>query len=368
MKIKRIRIFRKSLPIPGGKVTIGQATLSELETTLVQITAENGVIGWGETCPVGPVYGPSHALGARAALTEMSPGLIGAQLQPGLLHRKMNSLLNGHNYAKAAVDIAAHDAIGKATNTRVADLLGGAATERVPFYYFIGICTPDDAVRLANDAQERGYVRIQTKIGGRPIEQDIEVIRKVGEVLRPGMRWAVDGNRGLTVRDALFLSAQCRDLPFVLEQPCNTLEELRSLRSRAQHPIYMDESGVDLSTVLHAVGDNLIDGFGMKVTRIGGLKPMATFRDICEARSLPHTSDDAWGGDIIGAACVHLGATVNPKLFEGCSWVNTITDEGHYDPKNPLEVIDGHLALSSRPGLGMDIDDQLFGAAIAEFG
>ena len=122
MKIKRIRIFRKSLPIPGGKVTIGQATLSELETTLVQITAENGVIGWGETCPVGPVYGPSHALGARAALTEMSPGLIGAQLQPGLLHRKMNSLLNGHNYAKAAVDIAAHDAIGG----RVANTSGGS--------------------------------------------------------------------------------------------------------------------------------------------------------------------------------------------------------------------------------------------------
>ena len=56
--------------------------------------------------------------------------------------------------------------------------------------------------------------------------------------------------------------------------------------------------------MLRIVGDGLCDGFGLKVTRLGGLHAMATVRDICEARSMPHTCDDAWGGDIIAAACV----------------------------------------------------------------
>ena len=38
--------------------------------------------------------------------------------------------------------------------------------------------------------------------------------------------------------------------------------------------------------------------------------PMRAVRDICEARALPHTCDDSWGGDIIAAECVHVGATV----------------------------------------------------------
>ncbi|WP_026187623.1 mandelate racemase/muconate lactonizing enzyme family protein [Ensifer sp. BR816] len=367
MKIKRIRVFKKSLPVPEGKVTVGQATLSELDSTIVQVISDSGGIGWGETCPIGPTYAPSHTLGARAAIMEMGPNLIGAHVNPVLLHRKMNSLLNGHSYAKAAFDIAAHDLLGKSTGMRVADLLGGAATERVPFYFFVGVGDADEVVRSVNEAQAGGYVRIQTKIGGRPVEQDIEVIRKVGEVLKKGVRWAVDGNRSLTMRDALFLSQQCSDLPFVLEQPCNTLEEIAALRSRVQHPIYIDESGVDLNTVVQAIGTGLCDGFGMKVTRIGGLKPMATFRDICEARSLPHTSDDSWGGDITGAACIHLGATVRPNLFEGCSWVNKISDESHYDPKNPIRITDGHISLPTGPGLGLEVDEATFGAPIAEF-
>lgn len=367
MQIKRIRVFKKSLPIPGGKITIGQATLSELDSTIVQVVSDCGVIGWGETCPIGPTYAASHTLGARAAIMEMGPGLIDAPISPVLLHRKMNSLLNGHSYAKAAFDIAAHDLIGKRVGMRVADLLGGATTERVPFYYFIGVGSADDVVRSVKEAQAGGYVRIQTKIGGRPVDQDIEVIRKVGEVLKKGMRWAVDGNRSLTVRDAIFLSQECRGLPFVLEQPCNTLDEIAALRGRVQHPIYIDESGVDLATVIKAASNGLCDGFGMKVTRIGGLGPMSTFRDICESRSLPHTSDDSWGGDITGAACVHLGATVRPNLFEGCSWVNEISAQSHYDPTNALSIRDGHVSLPQGPGLGLNIDESGFGEPIAEF-
>lgn len=95
-----------------------------------------GIDGWGETCPVGPTHQPEHAGGARAALMEMAPGLIGRDPTRILtLHRTMDSLVAGHHYAKAAIDIAAYDITGKKLGLRVADLLGGAATERVTSYY-----------------------------------------------------------------------------------------------------------------------------------------------------------------------------------------------------------------------------------------
>ena len=100
-----------------------------LDSTIVQVISDTGVTGWGETCPVGPLYQPEHALGARAALNQMGPGLVGEPITgPRAVHRRMDGLLNGHNYAKAAVDIAVYDLIGKAHGMRVCDLLGGAVT------------------------------------------------------------------------------------------------------------------------------------------------------------------------------------------------------------------------------------------------
>ncbi|GIT01254.1 MAG: hypothetical protein CM1200mP26_29660 [Acidimicrobiales bacterium] len=71
-------------------------------------------------------YQPQHALGARAALAELAPHLVG--LDPtavGRVGAVMDAALMGHRYAKAAVDVACWDATGKAYGVRVCDLLGG---------------------------------------------------------------------------------------------------------------------------------------------------------------------------------------------------------------------------------------------------
>ena len=102
---------------------------------------------------------------------------------------------------------------------------------------------------------------------------DIETIRKVWPVIATsGMRMAVDANRGWTTRDALRVSRECPEIPFIMEQPCNTVEDLRKIRPQVAHGIYMDENSIDLNTVISAAGTGLVDGFGMKITRIGGLQ------------------------------------------------------------------------------------------------
>ena len=92
----------------------------------------------------------------------------------------------------------------------------------MPSYYATGIGASDEVARIAAEKRGEGYPRIQVKVGNRPVELDIETIRKVWEVLRgTGVRLAMDGDRSLNTRDAIRISRECPDIPFILEQPCS---------------------------------------------------------------------------------------------------------------------------------------------------
>ena len=347
---------------------MSSSDVKQLDSTIVEIVSDDGISGWGETCPIGPVYQPHHMLGARAALAEVAPKLIGIEIASmHALWKCMDESLNGHGYAKAAVDIAAFDLLGKQLGIPVSTLLGGALTSRVPSYYSVTIHDPDETARIAKEKVKQGYKRLQIKLGGRPVEEDIESVRKVWEAVGYDARLAADGNRGFTIVHAMALDRQCANVPFILEQPCNTMAEVAALKGRLVHPVYLDENTEDLNAVLTAIGDGISDGFGFKVTRLGGLSKIAIARDMCALRSLPHTCDDAWGGDIIAAACVHIGSTVDPRRFEG-AWIAQEYLEGHYDSENPIDIEDGHIRVPTGPGLGVNPDPGMFGVPIAVYG
>jgi len=367
MKIASVHIYTHELPVLDGPYTMANQVVYSLTTTLVKLVGDNGLFGWGETCPVGPTYSESHSRGAAAALTEMAKGLVGTEVLPVPLHRRMDGLLKGHNYAKAAIDIALHDLLGKHLGLSVSDLLGGALADRLPSYSVVGISDPDESARLAVDKRDQGYPRLQIKVGGRPIEEDIAAVQKVWEAVGSSrIKLAVDANRGLNTRDALRLCRECANVPFILEQPCNTIEDFQKIRSQISHAMYMDESRTSINTAITAAGTGLVDGFGMKVTALGGLHPMRAFRDICAARNLPHTCDDAWGGDLIAAACTHIGATVAPELLEGV-WIAAPMIDGHYDEKNGIRVEGGHIKRPQGVGLGVVPEESIFGEPVASF-
>ena len=368
MRITEIHVYQHDLPVVGGPFRMASTTVSSLDTTIVEIVTDTGIKGYGETCPVGPVYQPQHARGARAALEEMCQALIGLNpLHTELVYHTMERSLNGSLYAKAAVDTACWDIAGKAFGVRVCDLLGGPFQESVPSYYSIGVMPPEQSARTAAEKIREGFGRLQLKVGGRPLEEDVSAVRKVCEVLEPGVTLAVDANRGWTLHQAQLVSLQLRDFPFVMEQPCSTFEEIRTLTGRIPHPTFMDEAAADLSAVIQAAGNRSAAGFALKCTRVGGISPMRTIRDVCRASRIPISCDDSWGGDIIAAACVHLGATVEPELFEG-TWIAQPYVGNHYDPKNGPEIKEGRIVVPEGPGLGINPAVSLWGAPVMTFG
>jgi L-alanine-DL-glutamate epimerase-like enolase superfamily enzyme len=365
MRIAAIHVYQRHLPVADGAYHMASASVTALDTTLVQIRTDTGLCGWGETCPLGPVYQPHHAKGARAALAELCPGLVGMDpLALESVRAAMDERLNGHEYAKAALDMALWDLAGRHYGARVCDLLGGARTERVPAYYATTVDTPQATARAAAAKADEGFSRLQIKVGGRAIATDIEALRAAHEAVGHRVRLAADANRGWTTGDAVLVSNACAALPMVLEQPCNTIDEITSIRGQLRHPIYLDESATDLPATLRAIGANSCDGLALKVTRAGGISVMRTLRDVCAARSLPHTCDDAWGGDLVAAACVHVAATVAPRRLEGV-WIAGPHIGEHYDPVNGIASRNGAIEVPRGPGLGIDIDPQMMGAPIA---
>ena len=75
MRISEVHVYQHDLPVADGSYRMASTEVTRLDTTIVEILTDTGIAGYGETCPVGPVYQPHHALGARAALEEIGPHL-----------------------------------------------------------------------------------------------------------------------------------------------------------------------------------------------------------------------------------------------------------------------------------------------------
>lgn len=94
------------------------------DATIVRITTDDGLEGWGESTPFGSTYIASHALGVRSGIAEIAPNLIG--LDPRRVDRindVMDGALVGHEHAKTALDVACWDVFGKSVGLPVCELL-----------------------------------------------------------------------------------------------------------------------------------------------------------------------------------------------------------------------------------------------------
>ena len=106
MKIAEVHIYQHELPVRNGPFVMAKALVDSLDTTIVKIVADNGLVGWGENlAPLALPTRPVTRAAPGAALCQIAPGLLGASaLTPLAIRRTMDEQLNGHRYAKAAIE------------------------------------------------------------------------------------------------------------------------------------------------------------------------------------------------------------------------------------------------------------------------
>jgi cis-L-3-hydroxyproline dehydratase len=361
MIITRVDVYGYDLTYVHGRyVMSGGRVIETLASTVVRVTTDAGVEGFGEVCPLGPAYLPAHVGGARAALHELAPAVIG--LDAGNLaavNRAMDRALMGHGYAKSAIDTACWDALGRSVGRPVCDLLGGRLTDSFPLYFAVPLASVEEMTEYVEARRAEGIHRFQLKIGADPYE-DAARTRSVVEATGPEDIVVADANGGWGVQDAVVAARAMEDLERVFfEQPCPTLEECLIVRERTTLPMVLDECIRDVHSLLRAHEAKALEAFNLKISKVGGLTKAKLMRDLAVELGLRVTIEDAWGGDLVTAAVSHVAASTPPETLFTVSFMNDWTNEhiaGH-EPRSEA----GFGSAPTGAGLGIDVDVEALG-------
>lgn len=352
MKITRLNVYQVNLPLKEGRYNWSNGNFVEVfDSTVLEILTDEGVTGYAECCPLGSAYLPSFAKGVRAGLAELAPHLIGQDpTNLSAINRTMDAALRGHPYAKAPVDIACWDLLGKVSGLPIYTLLGGAAQDDVVLYRAISQEDPDVMARKIEGYAAEGYTKFQLKVGGEA-NDDIERIDATRAVLKKTDQLVADANTGWTRHEAARVVNAVADLDVYIEQPCLTYEESLSIRRRTSLPFVMDEVIDTPNTLVKGISEDAMDAINLKISKVGGLTKARQMRDLCVAHGLPMTIEDTWGGDITTAAIAHL-ARSTPSEF-----TFSATDFNSYGTVTIAEGapsrINGRMTAADRPGLGI---------------
>lgn len=363
--ITRIDVFQVDLPYSGGTYHLSNGRkYTSFDATIVRITTQNGLEGWGESTPFGSTYVAAHALGVRAGIAEIAPKLIG--LDPRRVDRineAMDAALVGHEHAKSAIDIACWDVFGKSVGLPVCDLLGGRTDVKLPLISSIPVDEPEKMRKNVAEHRKKGYTGHSVKVSGEPVSDAARIQASLADK-QPGEFFLVDANGGMTVETALRLLRLLPDgLDFVFEAPCATWRENVSLRRRTNVPIHFDELATTDSSIIQLIADDAVEGIGMKISKNGGLTKCRRQRDICVAAGYTFSVQDTVGSDISFAAIVHIGQTVPKRnlrcILETRDMVTLKTADG------PFEIVEGRVTAPSLPGLGITPRLDVLGEPVA---
>jgi cis-L-3-hydroxyproline dehydratase len=346
--------------VHGTYVMSGGRRIEALESVVVRVTTDDGVAGFGEVCPLGPAYLPGHAEGAKAALRELAPALIGVDAcNLAEVGSALDRALMGHAYAKSAADIACWDVLGKTSGTSVSTLLGGRRQARFPLYVAVPLGPADAMASFVSDRRAEGVSRFQLKLGADPYE-DAERTRRVVETTGPGEIVVADANGGWRLQDAVVAARLLDGLERVFfEQPCPTLEECLVVRRRTTLPMVLDEVITDVQSLLRAHAAGAMEAINLKISKVGGLTKARLIRDLAQELGLRLTIEDTWGGDVTTAAISHLAASTSGAALFTVSFMNDWTNEhvAGYRPRSEA----GFGAAPAGPGLGIEVDVERLG-------
>jgi len=367
MKIQSIRAYRVDLPLHEGSYNwSGGKSVSVFDSTIVRVETDEGIVGHGEVCPLGPFYLPAYGPGARAGIAELGPHLLGEDpTELDRLNRLMDRALKGHPYVKSAIDMACWDILGQAAGMPVCRLLGGRYGDDFVLYRAISQRSPDEMAENVAGYRAEGYRRFQLKVGS-DVETDVARIRAVAAVLKPGDVLVGDANTGWLKHEAARVVRGVEDVDVYIEQPCSSYEDCLSIRRRTSHPFVLDESVDSLDVLLRGHADLAMDVVNIKISKFGGLTKARQARDLCVSLGIAMTIEDSWGGDVVTAAIAHLAHSTPPELLftstDFNSYVTVSTAEG------APQRTGGRMAASTEPGLGVAPKMGVLGKAVVEVG
>ncbi len=365
MKINKISLYTVLLDTWDGASRYNDQQLvhPRLESTVVCVETDSGLFGIGETCTPPPYYLPALSSGAINGIGYLAPLLLGQDpRQRGVIYSQMREALRGHAHAHSALDMALWDLYAKSLDMPLHDVWGGRISEDLPVLAMVSIGTPDETLSRMQAYREQGYDRFQIKIAIGSRQDDIEKIRAIMTDLRPGERAWFDVNRGWLVDEALYVLSSVADLGILIEQPCESYEECRTVSQRTGVAMMLDEVLDGPQSILRAYHDGVIDVAVLKMSDYGGLSMARVLCDLCVQLGIPMRIEDFFGTGITFAAVTHLAHALPKEATFGL--YDYIMPEVPL-VENPLQVTNGLVNVEEAlPGLGIKLNAETLGEPV----
>lgn len=367
MKITRIRVYKTDLPYVDGAYGWGAGNaITVAKASVVVIDTDASVQGCGEFTPCGENYMVAHSEGVEALAKLVAPVLIGEDpRQVARIEQILDHTIQGHGYAKAPFDAACWDILGKSLDTPVWLLLGGKLTDGAPMYRVAPHRGTEETIAELDRHRAAGYRQFQIKVGA-DWSSDIDRIRAIVPLLKPGEKAMADANQGWRVDNALRVARATRDLDFIFEQPCRTYEECLQVRRRIDLPMKLDECVTGMRAAQQIVADQGADLVCLKISNLGGLSKARRVRDFFLDNRIPVVTEDTWGGEIATATLTHFAASTPEDYLQNTTDLCNYNTRSTGTPAPKTEG--GKLFASDTPGLGIAPDFTSLGEPVATYG
>lgn len=342
---------------------------------VVRVEDSDGRVGWGETPAIATwgghnsrYYGEAPETARAMIESYLWPAIAGLPVEPQTVHAAMDRVVKGNPYAKAALDIALYDLLGKALGVSVSTLLGGRVRDRIEVCHSLGIMEDEPALEEAHTAVSEGIRTIKVKTGVDP-ERDVRIVRRLREKLGDDVRIRVDANEGYsTVSEAVRITKRMIDEAgiFLCEQPLPTIEGLSEVARRVDVTVMADESAWTARDIVDIAAAGAIETFSLYVTKPGGLFRARQQAAIAETLGLWSDIGGSIEMGIGNAANLHLGASVPIATLPSVCPVSapagaTSGIAGNYYSDDiiaePLTFETGALLVPTGPGLGIEVDE-----------
>lgn len=364
VKIAKIDVYPMRYPVRGRFKFFEDPAggPSTRAAVVVKITADNGLIGWGQSVPI-PRWSYETIESVTTTLRRyLAPVLIGHDpLDLDGIHTVMNqciapSFSTGQPICKAGIDLALHDLVGKLQNKSIAQGWKRPAGKPITLSWTLNPKTLEDVEPLIAQGRAQGYEHFNVKVAP-DLKFDLALCRLVKRLVPNGFLWA-DANGGYDEATALEAAPKLADIGVpVLEQPlpANRLGGYQRLKQQGALPIIMDESIVSSVELEEFIRLGLLDGVAMKPARCGGLAESRRQIEILRDKGLMFLGSGLTDPDLSLAASLILYGAFDLKYPAALNGPQFLTGS---ILKKPLQPQGGRIEVPTGHGLGVEVDEE----------